>query len=197
LKQPRENAPAVPLKPENRPVRDSSGIERLYRDHNAALLRFIRAKLGSEQEAREVAQEAYVRLLRLDNANAISYLEALLFKIAANLALDRIRARARAPATCDIEEHDQSILEPSAERRLAGSQAVDVVRKALDELPAKCRLALLLQRLHGLSQTEIAAHLGIKERMVRLYATRALEHLRRRLDQAEGQAADRSRRSFP
>lgn len=37
-------------------------IERLFREHNAALLRFVTAKLGSQHEAREVAQEAYVRL---------------------------------------------------------------------------------------------------------------------------------------
>jgi dienelactone hydrolase len=61
-------------------------VERVFRDHNEALLRFIAAKLGSRQEAREVAQEAYVKLLSLDNREAVSYLRAFSFKIAANLA---------------------------------------------------------------------------------------------------------------
>jgi RNA polymerase sigma-70 factor (ECF subfamily) len=67
-----------------------SDVERLFREHNAALLRFISAKIGSEQEAREIAQEAYVRLLQLDHPEAVSYLRAFLFKTAANLAVDRM-----------------------------------------------------------------------------------------------------------
>jgi hypothetical protein len=46
----------------------------LFREHKAALLRFAAAKLGSEHEAREVAQEAYVRLLRLDHRQTIGFL---------------------------------------------------------------------------------------------------------------------------
>jgi RNA polymerase sigma-70 factor (ECF subfamily) len=40
-------------------------IERLFREHNEALLRFLTVRLHSYQDAREVAQEAYVRLLSL------------------------------------------------------------------------------------------------------------------------------------
>ena len=53
-------------------------VEQLFREHNAALLRFIAAKIGSTSEAREIAQEAYVHLLQLDQPEAISYLRAFL-----------------------------------------------------------------------------------------------------------------------
>ena len=56
------------------PAAETGDVERLFREHNAALLRFIAAKVGSEQEAREIAQEAYVHLLQLDHPEAISYL---------------------------------------------------------------------------------------------------------------------------
>lgn len=87
-----------PITPDLKPRDDPSSptdIERLFREHNEALLRFIAAKLGSEQEAREVAQEAYVRLLSLHKPEAVSYLRAFLYKTAANLAFDRLRQRAR------------------------------------------------------------------------------------------------------
>jgi DNA-directed RNA polymerase specialized sigma24 family protein len=74
-------------------VSDSStgpgDVERLFREHNSALLRFVVAKVGSEEEAREIAQQAYVQLLQLDRPEAISYLRAFLFKTAANLAVGR------------------------------------------------------------------------------------------------------------
>lgn len=76
------------------PPDPARGVERLFREHNRALVSFLAARLGSEQEAREVAQEAYVRLLRLDHPSASSFLRAHLFHIAANLAIDRLRQRA-------------------------------------------------------------------------------------------------------
>src|SRR5579859_522154 len=66
-------------------------IERLFREHNEALLRFLRGRVGSCNEALEIAQEAYVRLLSLDQPGAVSYLRAFLFKTAANIAIDRRR----------------------------------------------------------------------------------------------------------
>src|SRR5262249_51144603 len=68
-------------------------IERLFREHNDSLLRYLAARLGSRQEAQEVAQEAYVRLLKLDTPGAVSYLRAFLFKTASNLVVDRLRTR--------------------------------------------------------------------------------------------------------
>src|SRR3979490_2291695 len=69
----------------------STVVERLFREHNEALIRFLRGRVGSHNEALEVAQEAYVRLLSLDQPGAVSYLRAFLFKTAANIAIDRRR----------------------------------------------------------------------------------------------------------
>ena len=73
------------------PPDPARGVERLFRDRNRALVSVLDARLGSEQEARQVAQEAYVRLLRLDHPSASSFLRAHLFHIAANLAIDHLR----------------------------------------------------------------------------------------------------------
>lgn len=159
-------------------------IAGLFRVHNAALLRFAAAKLGSEQEARDVAQEAYVRLLQLDRPETIGYLRAFLFKITSNLAMDRLRARRRAPLPETLSDQDFVAFELSPERECAGQQLVAILNGALAELPLKCREILVLHRLEGLSRAEIAERMGLGERMVRLYMARALEHLHRRLDEA-------------
>src|SRR5690242_21867578 len=69
-------------------------VERLFAEHNRALIRFLRTRVRSDQEARDVAQEAYVRLLQLDQVQTVSFLRAYLFRIALNIATDRIRAEA-------------------------------------------------------------------------------------------------------
>src|SRR5688572_16392721 len=65
--------------------------EQLFRAHNADLIRFLKLKLRNDSEAKEVAQETYVRLLQLRDTGTVGFLRAYLFKIAANLAVDRIR----------------------------------------------------------------------------------------------------------
>lgn len=176
---------APDIDPSGEPVEAAADVERLFRDHNAALLRFISARIGSSQEAREIAQEAYVQLLRLSSPEAVGYLRAFLFKTAANLVTDRLRQRGRRGSVTTVENLDIVGFDSlSPERLVASEQAMSVLRAAVEELPPKCRQAFLLHRVHELSTEEIAARVGIGERMVRRYVARALEHVRARMDEA-------------
>ena len=69
-------------------------VERLFAEHNRSLIRFLRTRLKSDQEAKDVAQEAYVRLLQIDQPGTVSFLRADLFRTAVNIATDRMRGRA-------------------------------------------------------------------------------------------------------
>jgi RNA polymerase sigma-70 factor (ECF subfamily) len=68
-------------------------VAALFNAHNPALVGYLTARLRSPEEAKEVAQEAYVRLLQLGDPCASSLLRAYLFKTAANLPIDRLRRR--------------------------------------------------------------------------------------------------------
>ena len=159
-------------------------VERLFREHNAALLRFISAKIGSTQEAREIAQEAYVHLLQLDCPAAVSFLRAFLFKTAANLAIDRLRQRRRRSHLMYMPETDFAVFDLTPERQLSGEQALAVLRDAVAQLPAKCRQAFLLHRVYEMQIEEIAERMGIGVCMARRYVARALDYVRQRLDAA-------------
>src|ERR1700716_3589777 len=69
-------------------------VSRLFREHNRALVGYLRARLRCENEAKEVAQDASVRLLQLHQPGTPGLLRAYLFKTATNLAIDRLRRRA-------------------------------------------------------------------------------------------------------
>src|SRR5262249_52558866 len=97
-------------------------VGNLFREHNDALVRFITGRLHSQQEAKEVAQEAYVRLLQLDLPGAVSYLRAFLFKTAANLAADRLRARQRERQVAYARLFDQLEEVRTPERVVTGTQ---------------------------------------------------------------------------
>lgn len=164
---------------------DTTEIARLFREHNTALLRFVAAKLGSSHEAREVVQEAYVRLLRLEHREAVSYLRAFLFKTAANLAMDRLRQRSRRRAVVSVRNLDFAVFELTPDRQIEGEQSLLRLRKAIAELPSRTRRAFVLHRVHGWTCQQIATRMGVQDRMVRVYIARALEHLHCRVEETD------------
>lgn len=176
-----ETAPSLPTAASNNEAID---VERLFREHNAALLRFISAKIGSEQEAREIAQEAYVHLLQLNHPSAVSFLRAFLFKTAANLAIDRLRQRDRRSHLVSMPELDFARFDLTPERQISGEQEIAIVGAAVARLPAKCRQAFLLHRVHDMRIEEIAERMDIGACMVRRYIARGLEYVRQCLDVA-------------
>jgi RNA polymerase sigma factor (sigma-70 family) len=159
----------------------ASTAEQLFRDHNGELVRFLRLKLRNDAEAKEVAQEAYVRLLQLRSTGAVGFLRAYLFKIAANLAVDRIRYPR--PLLEKWSAGAEGVADPfDIERSVLAAADYALFLKCLDELTPKCREAFVLHRLKKLSTQEVAERLQITPRMVRKHIARALIYCRHRLD---------------
>ena len=74
---------------------------------------------------------------------------------------------------------------PDAAEAATTGQEIEFLVEAVDALPARCREIFILRRLHGVSQKEIAARLGLSEQTVQVQASRGLrrvsEHMRLRL----------------
>lgn len=157
-------------------------VERLFREHNEALIRFLRGRVGSHNEAREVAQEAYVRLLSLDEPGAVSYLRAFLFKTAANIAIDRRRRHQKYDSVAGHELFTELTESRTPERQLSGEQALRHLGILIEAMPAKCRESFVMNQIQGLDAATIAARLGITDSMVRKYVVRALLHCRQFID---------------
>ena len=174
-------------------------VSELFREHNRMLVGYLRSRLGSEQEAKEVAQEAYVRVLQLHEPGAPGLLRAYLFRTAANLAVDRLRHRRvrqrseEQPQLFEELNPTGGELDDPAEQLLAREQA-DQLLRILQELPLKCQQVMNLHRFEGASQRDVSLRLGISERMVRRYVTYAMVYCRLRLD---GMAVDEVRKRVP
>lgn len=172
------------------PVADAASREslmaRLYHEHNQALIRFLLTRVESEQEAQDVAHEAYVRMLQLDTRGAASYLSAYLFRTAANIAIDRIRRGQRGHrvqrSLVNEAEVGASVGSASPDQEIASRQELELVAQYLEELPPKCRQAFYLHRVHDMSLDDIAQELKVTKRMVHHYLLRAIVHCRSRLD---------------
>ncbi|HWK73155.1 MAG TPA: RNA polymerase sigma factor [Povalibacter sp.] len=166
-------------------------VARLFREHNQALISLLTLRLRSVHDAREVAQEAYVRLLQLDRPDAASLLRSYLFRIAQNLAIDRLRQRSvrYRSAAIEAELFEELSVQDEPERRALASEALVFISSCLEELPPACQRAFWLHRVEGASVAEIAADLGVTDRMVRHHLGRALVYCQLRLRGASKEEA--------
>jgi RNA polymerase sigma-70 factor (ECF subfamily) len=173
--------------PENSPAEDpvaqnhTKSVAEIAREHNRALHAFLMARVGDEHEAREVAQEAYVRMLQIDRPGAISYLRAYLFRIAANIAIDRARERSNRARLLHAQfaTFADAVDELSPDRHVLSGEDLRTLQGALDELSEKPRRAFMLCHVKGFSDEYIGRELGISARMVRRYLAEASLYCRR------------------
>ena len=168
-------------------------VERLFREHNESLLRVLRARLRSREEARDVAQEAYVQLLGLDHPESVNFLKGYLFRTATNLAKNRVQQRRTRQRTDELVffDSDGAVECRSPERIWTGNGEILAIYDALKALPSKCRESFRLVRIEGLSVTQTGEQLNVSSRLVRRYVARAVAHCATALESAATRGEDR------
>ncbi len=153
-------------------------VEQLFLQQQQKLVRHIMAKGLDKREAEDVAQEAFVKLLGLEQTQVSNYVAAYLYKIATNLTIDKLRRKARSPFDDYAHDSEQASQPSSAnpEKSHHQQELLKEMEKSLASLPGKCRLAFLLYKIRGQSYEEIALTLQVSPSMVRKYVLRAVRH---------------------
>jgi RNA polymerase sigma-70 factor (ECF subfamily) len=149
---------------------DASGVARtLFQEHGAAVYRFAAVLLRHHQDAEDVLQETFLKLLQhLRAERDAGNLRGWLFTVAAHAARDRQRRRQRwLPWTPQYDARVSPVGLPDEDGRLHAA------REVLRQLSARDRLLLAL-RAEGLSYRDIAAAAGIRETSVGKLLARAI-----------------------
>lgn len=151
-------------------TRDPVDFEAVFDRHHEAVFRYLHRLTGDVEEAEELTQETFVRLLEHDVERDRT--KSWLFTVALNLVRDRARARRRRrelaggkDLTPDPPDSPDEALRRSDRRRR--------VRRALDELKPRDR-KMLLMREEGFSYAEIADAFGVSTTSVGTILSRAL-----------------------
>lgn len=158
-------------------------VERIASDMGEDLVRFLARRVRAGVDARDLAQEAYVRLLRLDRKDLIREPLAYVYRVATNLLHEfELKRRADLEASRRLSLEHAVHGEPVATENEAEAQALgEHMMRVLQELTPKCRAVILLHRRDGMTYDEIAAELGISSSMVKKYLSIGLRHCRQRL----------------
>jgi len=141
----------------------------LFRKYRSSLFRYLRGLVPTSDDAAELVQESYARLLR---QGSVSRLEAVartyLFQTATNLARDHFRRRISRSADhhCNIDDVAVADQARNPEEDLEWQQSLDLIRDGIQHLPPATRNVFLLSRFRNKSYPEIAALLGMSTRTV-------------------------------
>ena len=159
-------------------------VERLFAQHGHSLRAFLYRRLHRRSDAAELAQEVYLRILRLSDTSQIRDPEAYLYTVAGNLAREHLALEQRYVRGVDLETAvgpaplaDLPDLLGRVDTEARAKRLIEVLK----ELPPKSRGVIALHYWHGLSYAEIALQVGISNRMVKKYLNQALKHCRRRM----------------
>ena len=154
-------------------------------DEIAPLVRYLRPKVASAEDADDLAQEAFLRMHKFQQSGSLQNARAFLFKTAQNLAVDQ-RRRERVhlrfvtsePTVVEDDPERDDSAAPSAEREASARQELARITEAIDGMPTKVRQAFLLHRAQGMSYGQIATEMQVSVSMVEKYIVRALRLLR-------------------
>lgn len=171
---------------------DRQALVELYERHKAGLLGFLVKTCGNRQQAEDVFQEVWMKVMRAIDGHdpTRSSFRAWLYRIARNAAIDSHRREVTrrgpeldAPAGEDgatmIDFVRSSAPGPDAEAEQA--EVVDAVQSAIDRLSERRRAAVLLRHQQGLSYPEIAVVLGVPEGTAKTLTHRGILALRHEL----------------
>ena len=166
------------------------GLEKLFRDHHGAIFRAAYRVTGNATDAEDALQTVFLRLSRRkDGASFLSGTPgSYLHRAAVNAALDIVRSRQSARATPmeDVELHLAHDEKEGPDRRQAGGEIRDHLRKALGKLSPKASEIFVLRYVEGYGNKEIAQMLGVGRTTIAVILHRARNRLREELGTLAG-----------
>ena len=131
-------------------------------------MRLLRRNWHDVGEVADLRQEAYIRIYEAARRERPAPVKPFLIMIARNLMIDRLRHKSvvSIKTMTDVDWVDISENAPSPEDCVSARQELQRMQSALDQLPPRCREVIILRRVYGFSQREVAAKMGIKEETV-------------------------------
>lgn len=178
---------------------DRASFARVFRKHNAGMVRLATGIAGSRAVAEEVAQETWLAVLNGIGAfEGRSSLASWIFAILVNKARSRARKEGRSVSFDDYGEDDSLAAafdgrghwkdmpelweEITPDRIIEGRSILEIVMAAIDALPTNQKAVMVLRGQQGLDPSEVCAILSINEGNMRVLLHRARLAVRAALD---------------
>lgn len=145
----------------------------------AALMQYLQASYRRASDIADLRQDVYAAVIEAAHVQIPQRTKPFVFAIARNLMINRIRRDRVVPfeTMADPDELGLAADEPAADRALMAREELSRLRAAIDQLPPRCREAVVLARVEELPGREIARRMGINETTVSHYIKNGMRTL--------------------
>ncbi|HTO42184.1 MAG TPA: RNA polymerase sigma factor [Rhizomicrobium sp.] len=145
----------------------------------AALMQFLQHNWRNQSDIADLRQEVYVRVCESARAERPENPKAFVFRTARNILINRVRREHVVPieAVADVDALGVAMDAPGPDRTAIARDELRRLQTVLDRLPERCRQAVILGRVEGLSGREIAARMGITESTVSIHLANGVRAL--------------------
>jgi RNA polymerase sigma-70 factor (ECF subfamily) len=165
---------------------DEDAFRALVERHGRSVFRLAFRMTGNEHDAEDVVQEAFLKAFkRLDQFESRAQFGSWLYRIAANCALDLLRARARrdeapleAPSRDDAPAWEPALEAPGPDRVVFGAEVRHKLARTMARLSPLERSAFVLRHHEGMSIAEIGEALGLDTNATKHSIFRAVRKMR-------------------
>lgn len=158
-------------------VVSADSLHSLYSDHRSWLHNWLRGKTGCGQDAADLVQDTFVRVIVSRNVAELREPRSYLVTVARGLMIDLFRRRALAQAYRDALAALPESLAPSPEEQTLMLEALLEIDAMFDGLGPRTKRIFILSQLEGLNYAQIADQLGISLRSVNYAMAKAMKHL--------------------
>lgn len=153
-------------------------LRQLSERYRQPLTAYFHRRVGSRNEAEDLTQEVFLRLIRRLDVEKIDNPEAFVFRTAVNLLRDRFRrGQTQRSHLAEVSLQQPGIEELSPERVFDSRQHLERVLDALENLDERSRDVFILHRLEGMKHAQIAELYGVSVSSVEKYIIKALAAL--------------------
>lgn len=171
--------------------RSIESFEELFRAYHAPLCEVVDSYVRSQDTAEEIVQDLFLTLwLKRDALQRADSIPAYLFGAARNRAVQYLRHRSVVRKWTDLLSRERTDM-PGADRQLEQAETDRAVRAAIDRLPPRTRLALVLRIDHAMSHADVATAMGITVKGVEKLLATARAKLRGELGAHADAVVDR------
>lgn len=157
--------------------------------HGRNLRRFLARRAGARHaEVPDLVQEVFLRLLRVEDHEAIRNPQAYLYTIASHVLYQHSLRHATSTEVtrlADVFPQRETADELDPEVLLEAEQRFETLARALEAYSPRAYLTLILHRCDGIPLRDIAPRLGVSYTMVKRYLAQGLSFCQRALDESE------------
>ncbi len=166
----------TPSKPYCNKTRSAFPAADKFAEYKVPLRNYFLKRVNSSEEAEDLVQDVFLRLLKRNVSEQIDRLDSYLFRVAANTYKDYLRYNAiRGEGQhCSLEEAPEPRLEISAERVAIAEQSLSQLTQELDKLPERTRDIFVMRAIQNRPYAEIAQLMDLSTRAVEKHTAKAL-----------------------